>query len=49
MMALDADGDGQLSPEEIKNAPEALKRLDRNGDGKVHLRDPARPVIPREA
>lgn len=32
---LDADGDGILSAEEIKNATEALKKLDKNGDGQL--------------
>jgi Ca2+-binding EF-hand superfamily protein len=30
---LDANSDGVLSPEEIRNAPAALLRLDRNRDG----------------
>jgi hypothetical protein len=33
--ALDADGDGILSAEEIANAPAVLKALDKNGDGKL--------------
>jgi hypothetical protein len=32
--ALDANRDGVISKEEIDNAPEALRALDRNGDGK---------------
>jgi Ca2+-binding EF-hand superfamily protein len=32
---LDADGNGEVSAEEIKNAPQALLKLDRNGDGKL--------------
>lgn len=35
MAALDADKDGALSADEIANAAEALKKLDKNGDGKV--------------
>lgn len=35
MRVLDADGNGELSAEEIANASEALKKLDRNGDGKI--------------
>ncbi len=33
--ALDADDDGEISAEEIKNAVEALKKLDKNEDGKL--------------
>ena len=33
--ALDANGDGVLSSEEMKNAAIALKALDKNGDGKL--------------
>lgn len=32
---LDADGNGELSEKEIATASEALKQLDKNGDGKV--------------
>ena len=35
MMALDADRDGQLSAREIQQAPAALRKVDRNGDGKI--------------
>ena len=35
MAALDADGNGQISTEEIKAAPAALKKLDKNNDGKL--------------
>ena len=35
LRALDADRDFALSPGEIANAPAALRRLDRNHDGKV--------------
>src|SRR5262249_46989429 len=31
--ALDADGDGTISKEELANAVAALKKLDKNGDG----------------
>ncbi len=33
--ALDADGDGIISAEEMKNATAALQKLDKNGDGKL--------------
>lgn len=33
--ALDADDDGEISAEEIKNAVEALKKLDKNEDGRL--------------
>ena len=33
--ALDADGNGELSAEEIEAASKALLKLDRNGDGKL--------------
>lgn len=33
--ALDADGDHQLSAKEIENAIAALKKLDKNSDGKI--------------
>jgi len=35
MTALDADKDGEISADEIKNASDALKQLDKNNDGKV--------------
>ncbi len=34
---LDADSDGNLSSEEIQNASAALKKLDKNDDGKVDM------------
>ncbi len=33
--ALDKNGDGELSPAEIKASAQSLKNLDRNGDGKL--------------
>ena len=39
LSALDADGNGELSPEELENATVALKALDRNGDGKLTLEE----------
>jgi hypothetical protein len=44
-LALDADHDGTLSAEEIKNAPVALRKLDKNGDGKL-TEDEVRPNFP---
>ncbi|MCA9175705.1 MAG: hypothetical protein KDB14_14570 [Planctomycetales bacterium] len=37
--ALDADDDGLISAEEIKNASTALLELDRNGDGQLAPRE----------
>jgi len=42
MTALDANGDGELSADEIGKAAEALKKLDKDGDGKLS-RDELRP------
>lgn len=42
MTALDTDGDGELSAEEIANASKSLLKLDKNGDGKLS-RDELRP------
>jgi hypothetical protein len=35
MAALDADGDGIISAQEIANASAALKTLDKNNDGQL--------------
>ncbi len=45
MSALDANRDGVIDEAEIKNAPEALRKLDKNGDGKLTLEElrPRRP------
>ena len=46
MAALDANGDGIIDEQEIENAPAALKKLDKNGDGKLtpdELRSPLPP------
>jgi len=43
LLALDADGDGELSAAEIANVEAALKTLDANGDGKLG-RDELRPA-----
>lgn len=46
--ALDADGDGVISADEIKNASAALAKLDKNSDGKLTDEEtrPARPGFP---
>lgn len=43
--ALDANKDGVIDADEIKNAAEALKKLDKNNDGKLTPEElrPARP------
>jgi len=46
MRVLDANGDHELSADEIANASTALKRLDKNGDGKL-TPDELRPPRPR--
>jgi len=45
MAALDANHDGVLDEDEIKNAPEALRKLDKDNDGKIMLEElrPQRP------
>lgn len=42
MSALDADGDGVISGQEIEGAAAALKKLDKNGDGQLSA-DETRP------
>ncbi len=44
--ALDANRDGELSADEIENAAAALKKLDKNGDGKI-TREELRPQFGR--
>ena len=46
MAALDADEDGEISAEEIKNASAALAKLDKNSDGKLSEEE-MRPEIGR--
>ena len=43
--ALDADRNGELSAEEIENAPQILQTLDRNKDGQL-TPDEIRPRFP---
>jgi Ca2+-binding EF-hand superfamily protein len=45
-MALDLDGDGVISTEEIAHAPESLAALDRNHDGRI-TPDEIRPRLLR--
>ena len=45
MTALDADRDGEISAKEIENAVEALKKLDKDGDGTLS-REELRPEFP---
>ena len=47
--ALDADRDGEISGSEIDNASAVLKKLDKNGDGKLtpeEYRPPRPPMGP---
>lgn len=44
-LALDTNDDGEISAEEIEGAVDALKKVDRNGDGKLS-RDELRPPPP---
>jgi Ca2+-binding EF-hand superfamily protein len=43
--ALDTNSDGEISSDEINNAPAALKKLDKNGDGQI-TEDEVRPMMP---
>jgi Ca2+-binding EF-hand superfamily protein len=46
LAAVDTNGDGVISADEIRNAPDAIRKLDKNGDGKIS-RDEAAPSNPR--
>jgi Ca2+-binding EF-hand superfamily protein len=46
LAAVDADGDGVISADELRNAPAAIRKLDKNGDGKVS-REEAAPAMER--
>ena len=48
MAALDANGDMVIDEKEIANASAALKKLDKNGDGKLTM-DELRPQRPAGA
>jgi hypothetical protein len=43
ILALDANGDGEISAEEISNGAAALLKLDANGDGRIS-REESRPA-----
>ncbi len=51
-VALDADRDGALTDGEIDGAPEVLRKLDKDGDGKITLEEfrmpPPRPPEDKE-
>lgn len=49
LIALDSNHDGVLSADEIDNAPASLRKLDKNGDGRLtedELRPPSREPDP---
>ena len=46
-LALDANGDGVIDAGEIANAATALKKLDKNGDGKLTADEYRPPRPPR--
>ena len=46
--ALDANSDGVIDADEIANAPAALRKLDKNGDGKLTSEEYRPPMPPRK-
>ena len=44
---LDTNRDGEISNDEIRNAPAIIKKLDRNGDGQITANELAPPGGPR--
>jgi Ca2+-binding EF-hand superfamily protein len=46
LAAIDANGDGILSAEEIRNAPAAIRKLDKDGNGEIS-REEAMPPMGR--
>jgi Ca2+-binding EF-hand superfamily protein len=46
LAAIDANGDGVLSAEEIRNAPAAIRKLDKDGNGEIS-REEAMPPMGR--
>ncbi len=46
MLALDADGDGELSPKEIENATATLKTLDKDKNGTLSRQELAPAALP---
>ena len=47
LRALDANGDGNLSPAEISNAPSTLRKLDRDKDGNLSSLEIKPPPLTR--
>jgi Ca2+-binding EF-hand superfamily protein len=43
LAAVDTNGDGVISADEIRNSAAAIRKLDRDGDGRV-TRDEAMPA-----
>ncbi len=43
LAAIDTNGDGVISAEELRNAPDSIRKLDKDGDGKV-TREEAAPA-----